>query len=504
MKYIHNYTVWILLGIGIVGVFLRLLGFGIIPSSLNRDEAALGYNAYSLVKTGMDEWGVSWPIVFRSFGDYKLAGYIYSLTPFVSIFGLHQWVVRIPSLIAGILLIVVSYFFVLRITKDKILSLLASFLIAIAPWAIHYSHVGFEANLALFFFVLSLTLIGEKGKTCVVLSAVAMMLSLLTYNAPLILLPGIVILLFFAQKRIYLQPLILIGIGILVFVLVFPATKGKGNITVFSDQQLMEESRQVRINSPTYSIQRVLSNPLFFVIPTLTRHYFSSYDPQFLVRGGGSNPWHQPPGWGHTSWSLALLFAVGVISAWKMYPQRKQRVLLYGFLLISPLPSAITIDAPQATRMLFFLYIFIIFAAIGLKWLITFNKTIAFFMTCIVLVEVTLYTRLYLYEFSTHPQIEWVVGIQSALSEAEKQRAQNLSIAVYGDTHYAYIYPLFYLMVDPNVFRSSVQYYPIDNLGLSQVKSFGHFRFSAQNDTKNKEKYTVKILEDVREQDTVQ
>ncbi|MBI5151209.1 MAG: glycosyltransferase family 39 protein [Candidatus Pacebacteria bacterium] len=499
MKYIHKYTTWILLIICFVGIFLRLLGFGMIPSSLNRDEAALGYNAYSLLKTGMDEWGVSWPIVFRSFGDYKLAGYIYSLIPFVSIFGLNQWVVRVPSLIAGILLILISYFLVLQITKDKVFGLLTAFFISLTPWAIHYSHVGFEANLALFFFVFSLTLAGDKRGICIVLSTVAMMLSLLTYNAPLVLLPGIVGLLFFAQKRIYLQPLLFVGIGILVFALVFPATKGKGNITIFSNQQLMEQSRQARANSETYSIQRVLSNPLFFVIPTLTRNYFSSYDPQFLVKGGGSNPWHQPPGWGHMSWSLVLLFAIGITFAWKIYPQHKQRVLLYGSLLISPLASAITIDAPQATRMLFFLYMFVIFAAIGMRWLITYNKTFAFLMTCILLIEVSLYMRLYLCEFSTHPQIEWGVGTQRALLEVEKQRSQDMNVVVYGDTHYAYIYPLFYLAVNPDIFRSSVQYYPLDNLGLSQVKSFGHFRFSAQIDAQNKEKYTVKILEDVRE-----
>ena len=57
----------------LLGGVLRLMKFPAVPGGLNRDEAALGYNAFSLLETGKDEWGKQWPIVFRSFGDYKLA-----------------------------------------------------------------------------------------------------------------------------------------------------------------------------------------------------------------------------------------------------------------------------------------------------------------------------------------------------------------------------------------------------------------------------------------------
>ena len=55
----------------VIAVLLRFWQINTLPS-LNPDEAALGYNAYSLLKTGKDEHGISWPLHFKSFSDYKV------------------------------------------------------------------------------------------------------------------------------------------------------------------------------------------------------------------------------------------------------------------------------------------------------------------------------------------------------------------------------------------------------------------------------------------------
>jgi len=62
-----------------------------IPPSLYWDEASIGYNAYSIAETGKDEWGESFPLHFRAFGEFKLPVYIYSVVPFVKIFGLNEF-----------------------------------------------------------------------------------------------------------------------------------------------------------------------------------------------------------------------------------------------------------------------------------------------------------------------------------------------------------------------------------------------------------------------------
>ena len=66
-----------------LAVLLRFFKLGSIPPHLTPDEAALGYNAYSILKTGKDEFGKTFPLVFKSFGDYKPGLYVYASVPFL-------------------------------------------------------------------------------------------------------------------------------------------------------------------------------------------------------------------------------------------------------------------------------------------------------------------------------------------------------------------------------------------------------------------------------------
>ena len=77
--------------------------------ALNADEAAIGYNAYSLIKTGRDEHGNPWPVHFQSFNDYKPGLYFYMVLPFVKVIGLNEWAVRIPGAALGVMTVFVSY-----------------------------------------------------------------------------------------------------------------------------------------------------------------------------------------------------------------------------------------------------------------------------------------------------------------------------------------------------------------------------------------------------------
>jgi len=54
-----------------LAVYLRLFQFGEVPNGLYQDETAIGFNAYSILETGKDEYGKDFPLYFRSFGDYK-------------------------------------------------------------------------------------------------------------------------------------------------------------------------------------------------------------------------------------------------------------------------------------------------------------------------------------------------------------------------------------------------------------------------------------------------
>ena len=128
---------WLLLIVA-AGFALRLAAINLIPPSLNWDEVSLGYNAYSLLKTGRDEWGTVLPTIFRAYGDYKLPIYIYLAT-------LSPFFVRLPSIIFGTLLIVIAYLLGRRMSSPFV-GLTAALLVAISPWTWWISRIALEAN----------------------------------------------------------------------------------------------------------------------------------------------------------------------------------------------------------------------------------------------------------------------------------------------------------------------------------------------------------------------
>ena len=101
-----------------IATVLRFWNISSMPPSLNWDEISHGYNAYSILKTGKDEWGVIFPTIFQAYGDYKLPVYIYSVVPSIAIFGLNEFAVRLPSVLAGIGSVIFTYLLVGEIFKD--------------------------------------------------------------------------------------------------------------------------------------------------------------------------------------------------------------------------------------------------------------------------------------------------------------------------------------------------------------------------------------------------
>lgn len=152
-KKIISINTLVLILILFVGLALRILWIDKSPPALNWDEAALGYNAYSLATTGKDEFGNTFPILLRSFDDYKPALYSYLTIPFIKIFGLNHLGIRAVSVISGVTIILFIYLIADQIFKKQKIGLLSALLVATEPWSVHFSRVAFEANLGLALFL---------------------------------------------------------------------------------------------------------------------------------------------------------------------------------------------------------------------------------------------------------------------------------------------------------------------------------------------------------------
>ena len=87
----------LLILISLLSVTLFLYKLNVSPPALNADEATNAYDAYSILKTGKDQYGNFMPLRFKSFGDYKLPLLTYLAVPFIKIFGLTETGIRMVN-----------------------------------------------------------------------------------------------------------------------------------------------------------------------------------------------------------------------------------------------------------------------------------------------------------------------------------------------------------------------------------------------------------------------
>src|SRR5438876_10820734 len=98
-----------LTGVLLLALLLRVWRLDSVPPGPDSDEVAIGYNAYSILRTGRDEYGASWPVLFRSYGDYKRPLYIYATVPSVALLGLTPISIRLPAALAGTAAVGMTY-----------------------------------------------------------------------------------------------------------------------------------------------------------------------------------------------------------------------------------------------------------------------------------------------------------------------------------------------------------------------------------------------------------
>lgn len=134
-------TVWFLVLILAIAIFLRTYQLAEVPPGLYPDEAMNGNNALEALRSG----------------DYKLyypenngrEGLFINIQAFfLKAIGLNEpWVLRLPSAIFGVLT-VLGLYFLGRELFSKQAGLVASFLLAASFWHINFSRIGFRAIVA--------------------------------------------------------------------------------------------------------------------------------------------------------------------------------------------------------------------------------------------------------------------------------------------------------------------------------------------------------------------
>ena len=173
-----------------IGIGLRLFELGALPYGLNQDEASAGYDAWALLNYGVDRNGNTWPVLFESWGSGQNVLMSYLAMPFIALFGLTPFAVRLPNAIAGCLTLIVFWRFS-REVRGKAFGILALFILAINPWHIMMSRWALESNQLPFWLILGiwLTVVSERRPCALFGAAISFGLALYAYGTAFFFLP---------------------------------------------------------------------------------------------------------------------------------------------------------------------------------------------------------------------------------------------------------------------------------------------------------------------------
>lgn len=134
----------------LIGILARLILIGQVPYGLNQDEASAGYEAWSILNYGIDRHGISYPVHLIAWGSGQNIAYSWFCMPFITLFGLSEFTVRLPMALIGCVSVVLFYFFLDNVTplpNHRKYVLFGTLLFAICPWHIMKSRWGLESNL---------------------------------------------------------------------------------------------------------------------------------------------------------------------------------------------------------------------------------------------------------------------------------------------------------------------------------------------------------------------
>lgn len=463
----------LLILITIVAFLIRLINYQHPP--LLWDEAAVGYNAYSLLLTGKDEYGQTFPLVFKSFGDYKPGIYIYATLPFVALFGLNELSTRLPSIIVGSLLPLLFYLLVRKLLPQKHkLAFAAALLLVFNPWNIHFSRGAWETNLLLFELVLAALIFLNKR---FFLSALIMGLSLYTYQAAKILVPLLTLLLFIQTKKFpksYLLPLILLTLPIL-FGLLFGSDANRLKVmNLYSYQRPLGDVNQIISESGNLDYQLFHSHPLFFLRNFLSR-YFNYFSPRFLIFDGDwQTARHSAPYIGVLLFPTFFFFILGILSALRNW---RRHLFFLLWLILSPLPAALSLDIIQPVRNLSLSLPILYFAAIGLCLL---KRRLFIFLTLTLYIfSFVYYSELYFNHLTKIKPEQWLVGYKEAV-EYVVFNGQNRQITFTQFYGQPYIYYLFYTHYSPRLYQTQA-FLTTNGVDVGSVNHIDNIVFQSPN-----------------------
>lgn len=484
------------LSILLLAISLRFFDLGIVPPGVNRDEAAIGYNAYSLLLTGKDEYGRFLPISFQSFGDWKLPVYIYETVLSVKLFGLNTIAVRLPSVLAGVVSVILAYFLVKEFFGKTHLALITMLLMAISPWSLHLSRAAYEANVAVCLVMTGVFILLKgikKSNSLIILAALLLALTFGTYASNYVFTSLLAVGLFFLYRKellknrygIFAIALFIMISGFLWFQTSSANTVKLSGISIFGDPSVVHASIEIPRNehsNPQGIIPKLLHNRVIYGTEKFAQNYLNAFSPEFLFIRGGTNHSHNIMNFGNMYLVEALFFFLGIAF---LLGQKKSKshYLVLWWLLISPLAASLTKDAPHTVRMFAIFPLPSLLSAFGIMWFINSFKHRLLRLGVIVVVvilfciNIAIYFDSYYIHFPYKESQNWGILYEKLNTNLAQPEFKDKKVIMTGVEQSPYIYLLFYSKYDPRLYQEQAVRYPMTSEGFVHVKQYDRFTF---------------------------
>lgn len=495
----------LLLVVLLVASILRLWNLSSVPPSASLDEASIAYNAYSVIRTGGDEFGKFPLISQRGYDDGRRSTFLLMSIPFVAVFNLSVLSVRLPSVIMSILTVWSLYHIVLLLFEKRtkfsyLFAYIAMILLAISPWHIYISRLGHESNACLSFLVFGILffLLGLRRHTLLILAVIFLTLSMISYYSGQVFVPLLVIGLFaiynkkllkilFSSKKSVIGCLI---VGIVLIPIVWSIFSPEALIrfrgtSTFSPEVHSELfAKRVELRNKAVEnndlIGTVIYNRHLFPVQVLLEGYFAHFKPEWLFTNPSNDSFKAPNTGLLYLWQIPfiLMGLLGIILSKKLPPRSK---LLIGlWLLLGSLPASIATQTPHAMRSYNIAPAWQIICAFGIIYFFyaarPFRRVIVVATIVIAFMGVTSFMNNYFYVFPKEQSKSFQYALARAIPYVlQNQHTYNEVIFSNEDNLYqSYMLFLYHSKYDPVVYQ---QQGGTISGGYAETHRFGKYSF---------------------------
>ena len=481
-------TFFILVFITFLGFFLHFYKINQSPPCINADEAAFSYNSYSILKTGRDEFGQFLPVRFKSFSDYKMPLLFYLNVPFIYLFGLNLWSIKLINAFILLFFPLLIYSLTNYLFKNKKISLLSSFL-SVVCWAVqsmtrqlHEAFLtSFLITLSSYFFLLAKD---KKKIKYQFFFFISLLLSLFSYQSSRVFgLMFLILAIFYHLKKQVSKKFVL---GIILILVLF-----------FITDLIYKPNRVINLfflNNPGLSLKinelrgeggsKIIYNKLTVGLKERIFEYLKYFSPQFLVINGDENYRFGFPQFLSIITPVEyFFFFIGLYYLFKN--KEKNRYYLLVIMMISPINGSLTWANPSLPRTFFIIIPILIITAYGFLNFINNFKRKNYFLILSINVIIFLFFQFYNWDFylNHYPKKAitihaWQCGYKELTDYIKNNYQKFDKFYITKENGPPYIFLLFFLKYSPKEYQKQANSGPIDEYGFSQSEKFDKFIFN--------------------------